>query len=102
MCFISLIEFSITHVAAFDNEKCQNQLNLFTQALEARESWALQLFDTWAKIQAGFLAGNSQNLGNFDHCVRFRYETELSGLFQGQHCYVQFQARYEKFNLWWK
>jgi hypothetical protein len=79
-------------VDSTDNEKCQNQLRLFTEALASRESWALELFDTWAKIQAGYLAGNTLNLGNYDHCVRFRYDTQLSGIIQGQHCNVVLQA----------
>lgn len=94
--FLSLItyfESLSAHENTIDDEKCQSQLNLFSEALANREFWAIQLFDTWAKIQAGFLAGNTLNLGNYDHCVRFRYDTQSSGIIQGQHCYVQFQAK---------
>lgn len=79
---------STNQIQPFNNQICQNQLNQFSNALSNREFWALQLFDTWAKIQAGFLSGNIINIGDFDRCVRFRHETQANEIIQGQHCHV--------------
>jgi hypothetical protein len=75
-----------------DDEICQNQLDLFTEALDGRETWALELFDTWSKVHAGYLRGNVQNLGNYDGCMRFQYDTRSSGTILPKYCLVTFQA----------
>lgn len=92
-CFIACGE-SLPKVAPkiFDDGVCRNQLALFTDALSNREFWAIHLFDTWAKLQSGFLAFNFQNLGNFDHCLRFQHNTQSSGIIQGQYCLVNIRA----------
>lgn len=77
---------------SFNDEICRNQLDLFNNALSNREFWALELLDTWAKTRAGYLSGNVRNIGDFDSCVRFRYDTQSSGIIQGQHCHVGLQA----------
>lgn len=77
---------------SYNDVVCRNQLAVFTDALSNREFWAIQLFDTWAKIQSGFLGLNTRDIGNFDHCVKFQYDTQSSGIIQGQHCHVGFQA----------
>lgn len=70
-----------------DDDLCENQLTQFSEALAKSEDWAVRLTDTWAKIQAGYLSGNSMNLGNFDGCVNFKHDS-----IQGQHCWVTFSA----------
>lgn len=79
-------------VSRSDDELCQSQLDAFTVALSARKGWALELFDSWAKVQAGYLSGNLQNLGNFDQCSKFEYDTLSSGIIQGQYCLVGIRA----------
>lgn len=92
-CFVTFCQ-SLTQIKpkSFDDVLCRDQLTLFTNALTNRDFWALELFDTWAKIQDGYLSGNNRNLGNFDYCVRFRYETQSIGIIQGQHCHVAYRA----------
>jgi hypothetical protein len=92
LCIIALGDSSKQAAPPHDDEICRNQLTLFTDALSDREFWALELFDTWAKIQAGYLSGNIRNIGDFDHCVKFRYNTQSNGIIQGQHCHVAFEA----------
>lgn len=81
-------------LAAFDDDLCSRQLNHFDGALSSRQKWAVELFDTWAKIQSGALIGNLNNPGIFTKCVNFRHETEVANLetIQGQHCMVTFVA----------
>lgn len=46
------------------------------------------MFDSWAKIPAGILKGNSFDFGNFDECAEIKYDTMVSnaGVVQGQYC----------------
>ncbi|KAG5684554.1 hypothetical protein PVAND_013779 [Polypedilum vanderplanki] len=76
------------HVSkSYNDAVCQSQLAQFSQALTESQEWAVRLVDTWAKVGAGYLSGNTVNLGDFDSCVKFRYEN-----FQGQHCWVTISA----------
>lgn len=92
LVLILLTLFSLCDSSSYDDEICEKQLNLFTLALSKREFWALELFDTWAKIQSGYLRGNVQNLGNYDQCSAYQYDTQSSGIIHGQFCLVAFQA----------
>lgn len=76
----------------YDDKICQSQLDLFTFALSNREFWAIELFDSWAKFQSGYLRGNTQNIRNFDQCIGFSHKTQSSGIIQGQFCIVLLQA----------
>ena len=91
---------------SFDESTCDDQLTLFNDALENRELWALKrkifnlvfkgkkknlflslVFDTWAKIDSGYLVYNLISIGHYSECLRFRHESV-----QGQHCLVAFRA----------
>jgi hypothetical protein len=52
------------------------------------------VFDTWGKIQSGYLAGNRFNFGHFTDCLNFHHETKQikSDIIQGQYCLVGFVA----------
>lgn len=89
---IPSVTSSFASTKVFNDAVCDNHLNLFSNALSNNEDWAVKLMDTWAKISAGYLSGNTMNLGDFDHCVRFRYDTISSGKIQGQHCWVPLSA----------
>ncbi|KAG5684553.1 hypothetical protein PVAND_013778 [Polypedilum vanderplanki] len=82
-----LFQFDNQVPKRYNDALCQSQLAQFSQALSESQEWAVRLVDTWAKIGAGYLSGNNMNLGDFDSCVKFRYEN-----FQGQHCWVTFTA----------
>lgn len=53
----------------------------------------ISVFDSWAKVQAGLLQGNSQNFGFFSSCVKIRREISRVETLQGQHCMVTFKAK---------
>jgi hypothetical protein len=90
--------------------KCDKDLDLFDQALQSRELWALeskptseilmtsifkelfiQVFDLWAKISSGYLVGSTRNFGHFTDCVKFRHQRSDDTI-QGQHCLVTFKG----------
>ena len=72
---------------------CDRQLAFFDAELENRESWAVFVYDTWAKLQSSILRGNHDIPGGFTDCVNFRHESNAAGIgaFQGQHCMVRFR-----------
>lgn len=75
-----------------NDDFCDQDLLLFQQSLDRSESWAVQFTDTWAKIQAGYLSGNTINIGDFDSCVKFEHHTTSNRIFRGQHCFVGLSA----------
>lgn len=91
---LSLIRksYSTPAKSVVDDDLCDIDLNLFENALDEKESWAIRFVDTWAKISAGYLSGNSFFVGDFDSCVRFHYQQSLDRQFQGQHCLVVLSA----------
>lgn len=69
------------------DEQCIEQLSYFDNALSARESWALEFFDTWTNFQPR----SKVDYGDFDVCVEFRHESKDAGLIQGKHCLVHYK-----------
>jgi hypothetical protein len=59
------------------------------------------VFDYWAKIQSGITAGNLQNFGHFDECIRFRHRSNEIGTIQGQHCMIDYRATENKNETMW-
>ena len=82
----------VTSTPPYINNPCETQLNLFSEALESSEPWAVRLMDTWAKIRAGYLSGNILNFGDFDSCVKFKHDLGANGVLKGQHCWVHVTA----------
>jgi hypothetical protein len=75
-----------------NDDLCDKQLTVFHNELRNREMWAVEMFDSWAKLQSGLFSMNTINLGDFDSCVRFRHATKSSGIIQGQHCITRIIA----------
>lgn len=53
------------------------------------------VFDTWGKIQSGYLEGNRYNLGHFTQCRNFNYEalridnqSRTIERIEGQYCLI--------------
>lgn len=82
----------ISQKYSVSDDICDQDLLLFQESLERSESWAVQFVDTWAKIQAGYLSGNTMNIGDFDNCVKFEHHMTSSRIFKGQHCLVELSA----------
>jgi hypothetical protein len=70
---------------------CLGQFGVFIAGLQAREMWAISIFDAWSKLQSGIFSGNIANFGHFDQCVRTRFDMGEIGEFQGQHCVTKFE-----------
>ncbi|CRK93494.1 CLUMA_CG007030, isoform A [Clunio marinus] len=107
---VLLFYFKFAHISCFVNninqlkavkltvesesdQKCQNELNEFINALDSRDEWAVTMFDTWAKIPSGLLQNNFQNIGHFTACVKFRKNLKDFDTLQGQHCMISFNAK---------
>ncbi|KAG5670254.1 hypothetical protein PVAND_000531 [Polypedilum vanderplanki] len=69
---------------------CAEQLDFFSQSLENKNLWALEFFDTWAKIPSGYFSYNLINFGDYDQCIKFQFPTENVGLLEGKHCFISF------------
>lgn len=81
-----------TQKSSLNDEICDQDLMLFKQSLERSESWAIKFADTWAKVDAGYLSGNTINIGDFDSCVKFEHYTESNKILKGQYCLVGLSA----------
>ncbi|CRK88151.1 CLUMA_CG001936, isoform A [Clunio marinus] len=92
-----ILTFNVIETSSVSDELCDRQLNYFDEALNRRDSWAVFVFDTWAKFQSSILRGNLVIPGGFIDCVTFRHQSERAdiGTFQGQHCMVRFSAKTE-------
>lgn len=83
-------------VAASDNirsPRCRNQSQLFLQELRNFTLWAVQMFDSAAKIPVGVLAGNQYQLGHYDECVEISVDVgeRFGGKLTGQYCLAEIQ-----------
>lgn len=52
------------------------------------------VFDSWTKMQSGLLTGHTQDLGNFDQCVKLRHDSHDDdiGNIIGKYCLVYYTA----------
>jgi hypothetical protein len=57
-------------------QRCLLQLISMFLGIIGRELWALEVFDSWAKLQSGFAMGNIRNMGHFDQCLRTYHNLE--------------------------
>jgi hypothetical protein len=93
--YLSLLQPKSPHLSTnpnVDDDLCDKQITIFHNELRNREMWAVEMFDSWAKLQSGLFSMNTINLGDFDSCVRFRHDTKSSGIVQGQHCVTLVKA----------
>lgn len=61
--------------------RCLLQLASMFLGILRRELWALEIFDSWAKLQSGFAMGNIRNMGHYDQCIRTYHNLEETELF---------------------
>jgi hypothetical protein len=81
-----------TRELSADSGQCDSELLLLEQALVNNEPWAVRFVDTWAKVNAGYLSGNTLNFGDFDSCVKFQHEQDTGKVLQGQYCLIRLTA----------
>ncbi|CRK92296.1 CLUMA_CG005855, isoform A [Clunio marinus] len=71
----------------------------FFTVLNNTELWAVEIVDSWSKIQSGILMGNLLNMGHYDQCLRVNHslldfdqdlpvELDLT-FYEGMHCVVR-------------
>ncbi|XP_037037934.1 nose resistant to fluoxetine protein 6-like [Bradysia coprophila] len=77
-----------------NDASCDSQLSYFDSAFERRESWALNMLDTWGRTPSGLLHGNTQSPGHYTECVEFRHND-----IQGQHCMLTVTAAVNSSNV---
>ncbi|PSN45477.1 hypothetical protein C0J52_08661 [Blattella germanica] len=78
--FLAPITENVTNIL------CRNQSIEYVNAFANRTSWAMRMWDSSAKMQAGLLTGNMHSLGNFDECLSVTDTESASGNFSGQYC----------------
>ncbi|CRK95084.1 CLUMA_CG008562, isoform A [Clunio marinus] len=76
-----------------DDEMCEKQMLLLVDGFQRKEIWALKVFDSWGRSQAGLFSGNLLNFGHYEQCIQMKqdFDSDESGIFQGQHCLVFFK-----------
>ncbi|KAK9753368.1 Acyltransferase family [Popillia japonica] len=67
------------------SDTCRTQLNSYFTGLTQNESWAWNMFDATPKIPYGLLTGNLMEPGNYDGCLRVKYDGEY-GRVLGKYC----------------
>ena len=62
-----------SNIIAFSNSNisinCQNDLNQWTQDIEDKKLYALQMVDAFGKPDSGLLYGSALWLGGYDECL---------------------------------
>lgn len=70
-----------------ENRRCLFQLGEMATGITAApiQPWAVMAFDSWSKIQSGFLMGNILNMGHYDQCIRtFNFFDDSLGNWTGE------------------
>ncbi|PSN54851.1 hypothetical protein C0J52_12407 [Blattella germanica] len=66
------------------NEICRKHSRIFVHQLKRYKLWALQMYDSSAKLPSGILKGNVNQFGDFDQCLAI--ETDESSNIEGKYC----------------
>ncbi|XP_066146785.1 nose resistant to fluoxetine protein 6-like [Euwallacea fornicatus] len=66
-------------------EPCRNHSQELAMALRNLEEWALKMFDSSSKLQAGILHGNLFDFGDYRQCISIS-QVNLSRPLRGKHC----------------
>ncbi|XP_014212588.1 uncharacterized protein LOC106642345 [Copidosoma floridanum] len=79
----------VPNFTAIEDPHCRGHGKIFLRQLRAYKLWALQMLDSSAKIPAGLLRGNVNQLGDFDQCLnalgRIKLEDNVVKI-QGKYC----------------
>nr|CAD7414849.1 unnamed protein product [Timema cristinae] len=69
-------------------ENCRRHSQIFLHQLKKYKLWALQMYDSSAKLPSGVLRGNANQLGDFDQCLSVMGSdpNTPTGLIRGQYC----------------
>nr|CAD7459823.1 unnamed protein product [Timema tahoe] len=69
-------------------EDCRRHSRIFLHQLKKYKLWALQMYDSSAKLPSGILRGNTNQLGDFDQClsVTGSEPSTPTEMIRGQYC----------------
>ncbi|CAG2059805.1 unnamed protein product [Timema podura] len=69
-------------------EDCRKHSRIFLHQLKKYKLWALQMYDSSAKLPSGILRGNVNQLGDFDQCLSVvgSEPSTPTDLIRGQYC----------------
>ncbi|KAJ8668278.1 hypothetical protein QAD02_009941 [Eretmocerus hayati] len=79
----------VPNFTAVQDPMCQKHGKIFLRQLRGFKLWALQMLDSSAKIPAGLLRGNVNQLGDFDQCLGVKARVKVEGKavkVQGKYC----------------
>ncbi|CAH0557874.1 unnamed protein product [Brassicogethes aeneus] len=71
------------------SQSCQRDSRTYVQDLAAFKFWALQMYDSTAKLPSGLMNGNVNQLGDFDMCLSSKSEEEN---IHGKYCLASMQV----------
>ncbi|XP_069696138.1 nose resistant to fluoxetine protein 6-like [Periplaneta americana] len=74
------------------NEACRKHSRIFVHQLKRYKLWALQMYDSSAKLPSGILRGNVNQLGDFDQCLAVG-DGEESPSIDGKYCLASVDVR---------
>lgn len=76
-----------------DDALCEKQISFLVDGFQRKEIWALKVFDSFGKSQAGLFSGNLINFGHYEQClgIRHRFTNKADGVYEGQHCMIFFR-----------
>jgi Nose resistant-to-fluoxetine protein, N-terminal domain len=89
---------TIVDASRHSDKLCLGQVENIAEGLARGDLWAVEIYDTWTKLQFGLLEGNVVDFGLFDKCVRLRRDMGDDGEFRGQHCMTGFRANVAESN----
>ncbi|CAG9824968.1 unnamed protein product [Phaedon cochleariae] len=87
--FSSLPPFDLSKVDGV-NQKCRKQSQKYVQDLNAFQYWALQMYDSTAKLPSGLLNGNVNQFGDFDMCLA---ANSIEHDIKGQYCLASMEVQ---------
>ncbi|KAJ9593682.1 hypothetical protein L9F63_014777, partial [Diploptera punctata] len=66
------------------NEICRKHSRIFVHQLKRYKLWALQMYDSTAKLPSGILRGNTNQFGDFDQCISIG--SDKTSHIEGKYC----------------
>ncbi|ALC49557.1 CG10182, partial [Drosophila busckii] len=75
------------------DRQCLAEMIAFSAALKSGSMWALRMIDSWGRLPSGLLYGNFRDMGNFDECLRIKYEMPGKGALRGKYCTARFPIK---------
>ncbi|XP_013404082.1 nose resistant to fluoxetine protein 6 [Lingula anatina] len=87
-----ILPSALSSVTGFKNVsgQCLRDISFVVSGLATGQQWALQMFDSFAKLPAGVMYGDAHWLGQYYECMRVKAhikDAPLAGLARGDHSF---------------